>query len=178
MTNNQIQYQRMLEERRSNRAQEIETKRSNLAREGETIRSNLVREAETHRANRANETIGLLGLNETIRSNVAKETETNRANVAKETETNRSNLAKEAETKRHNEATETIDAFKLFSSTGRSVPYPTRGGTRVSIHDSANTGTKPPIDIGGWQTIIFPAITGQAPQALSGGSVLGLPGGN
>lgn len=40
--------------------------------------------------------IAYWNLEETKRSNLAKETETNRSNVAKETETNRSNLANEA----------------------------------------------------------------------------------
>lgn len=63
----------------------------------ETRRSNLAREAEANR------------------SNVAKELETNRANVTKERqqfaelqETRRSNLAKEAETQRTNRVNEDI----------------------------------------------------------------------
>lgn len=66
MTQNQIAYQSLLEQKRSNLAREIETNRSNLANE-----------VETHRAN------------------FAKEVETNRSNVARETETHRSNLENE-----------------------------------------------------------------------------------
>lgn len=47
-----------------------------------------------------------LGLEETKRSNLARETETHRNNLATETEINRSNVAREVETNRHNVATE------------------------------------------------------------------------
>lgn len=72
MTQNQINYQKYLEDVRSNRAREAqaqneldETHRSNVAREtwqqntlNETIRSNQAREAEAHRANVAQENLG------------------------------------------------------------------------------------------------------------------------
>lgn len=74
MTQNQINYQRSLEERRHNLAGEVETNRSNVRREELQSESNV----------------------ETRRSNLAREAETNRSNLARELETNRSNLANEA----------------------------------------------------------------------------------
>lgn len=62
MTQNEINYQRLIEDQRHNVASETETNRANLAGEGlrrdeliETNRSNVVRETETARANRAKE---------------------------------------------------------------------------------------------------------------------------
>lgn len=66
MTRNQIEYWRLQETERNNRAVEKETNRANLARERETNRSNLAREAETHRTNVAVE-------KETQRSHLAGE---------------------------------------------------------------------------------------------------------
>lgn len=72
----------------------------------ETIRSNLRRESETVRSNVAREM-------ETHRSNIAQESislaslsEAHRANIARETENKRSNVAKEKETHRSNLAHE------------------------------------------------------------------------
>lgn len=107
MTRNQIDYQKHVEQARSNRVNEKETERANRARESqlerelaETQRSNQARETETHRSNVAKETetnrSNIVSERETARSNLAKELETNRANLAKETEANRSNLAQEA----------------------------------------------------------------------------------
>lgn len=73
MTQNQINYQRSLEERRHNLAGEAETNRSNVRREELQSESNV----------------------ETRRSNLAREAETHRSNLARELETNRSNLANE-----------------------------------------------------------------------------------
>lgn len=67
----------------------------------ETKRSNLAREAETIRSNRVQEA-------EAIRSNMAREWETNRSNLARENETARANRAYEKETKRHNEVSEAL----------------------------------------------------------------------
>lgn len=99
MTQNQINYQKLLEEQRSNLANEDLTRR----RDSETARSNLARETETRRSNLANET-------ETRRSNLAREVETNRSNLAKELEINRHNVATETETARSNRANEKIGA--------------------------------------------------------------------
>lgn len=95
MTANQINYQRHLEQRRTNLKNEeltgkrdSETARANQAREAETFRSNLARELETNRSNVVRET-------ETERANRAKEAEENRSNLARELETNRANLASE-----------------------------------------------------------------------------------
>jgi vacuolar-type H+-ATPase subunit I/STV1 len=55
MTQNQLRYQELKEEQRSNLARETETNRSNLANELETNRSNLAKELETNRANLAKE---------------------------------------------------------------------------------------------------------------------------
>lgn len=86
MTRNQIEYQKTVEEKRSNLAREAEASRSNRAQEALTA----ARDAET------------------ARSNLARELETNRANTAREAEENRSNLARELETNRHNVQQEQI----------------------------------------------------------------------
>lgn len=67
----------------------------------ETKRSNLAREAETARSNRAQEA-------EAIRANMAREWETNRSNLARESETARADRAYETETKRHNQVSEAL----------------------------------------------------------------------
>lgn len=73
MTRNQIEYHRLQEYKRSNRATERETYRSNRAREAELQRSNLARERETKRSNEANELLNTLARQETIRSHRATE---------------------------------------------------------------------------------------------------------
>lgn len=84
MTANQIAYQNMLE----------------------NVRSNQAREQEQNRTNVANEDLRLQELREAQRHNVTTETETNRSNLAKELENNRHNVATESETARHNVVTE------------------------------------------------------------------------
>lgn len=116
------------------RARDAETARANLEREKENFRSNAANESiklstlqETQRSNVAQEglrsrELGLRSreidlkseelsvkrdsLQETIRSNMAKENETMRSNLAKEYENNRSNVAKEWEQSRSNQANE------------------------------------------------------------------------
>lgn len=69
MTNNQIQYLKYVEDKRSNLARETETNRDNLGRLGETQRYNTLSTTETGRSNRTRET-------ETNRSNLANEDNT------------------------------------------------------------------------------------------------------
>lgn len=95
MTQNQIKYQQLQEDKRSNLVNEAETERSHRANEAETNRSNVARETETHRSNVANEQLTAARDAETKRSNLARELETNRHNVATEYETHRSNTANE-----------------------------------------------------------------------------------
>nr|DAG68973.1 MAG TPA: hypothetical protein [Picobirnaviridae sp.] len=115
MTRNQIEYNRLLETQRANRASEeltrtrdersyalgqaqlAEAGRHNLQDEAirrssldESVRSNRAREDETARSNRAREL-------EMSRSNRAAEAEAYRSNVARETELNRANLASESQ---------------------------------------------------------------------------------
>lgn len=111
MTSNQINYQKHLEDVRSNKARESETNRSNLVNEGLT-RS---RDQETKRAN------------------LAREYETNRANVAKETETNRSNLAREIETNRANVASEALKS-KQIATESADRRYATDKGLEGSMY--------------------------------------------
>lgn len=131
MTYNQIEFNKLLETRRANRAQEsltslrdtrahevalgelteksrhnVETERQARASLDETSRANLARERETVRSNVAREA-------EERRSNVARERETHRANVTKEDETKRSNLAREEETHRAAVAQEVISTGRL-----------------------------------------------------------------
>lgn len=158
MTQNQINYAKLLEDRRTHQVNEQliadankETRRSNLAKEAETFRSNTAKEnltqfsnLETARSNRAREletnrhnleleslesgklsesqrhnvqTELLSGqqniirsreLEETSRSNRAREYETQRSNVARETETHRSNVTQEQETYRSHLASERL----------------------------------------------------------------------
>lgn len=117
------------ETRRSNMAREVETAQHNRATEsldssklGETSRHNAQQEAleamklsENSRHNRAQEVVALqeadtrrAGVDETRRSNLAKEAETQRSNLAREIETQRSNVARETETNRSNTAQEAL----------------------------------------------------------------------
>lgn len=112
MTRNQIEYLKLQEEQRANKAKERENNRSNVAREVETNRSNL----ENEKVNLINSTTRAGELAETVRSNKAREYETHRSNVAGEAikiaaneETKRSNLAREFETHRSNVANEAIN---------------------------------------------------------------------
>lgn len=123
MTRNQIEYWRLKETERNNRAVEkhnrnvltynysvlAETKRSNLAREQETNRSNLARERETQRSNIANEqlrrlqsdrdyTLSLRQLEEQV--NARKESQ--RLQSLSIQEQKRSNQAREAATRDSN----------------------------------------------------------------------------
>lgn len=117
MTANQIEYDKLLESIRSNRAQEaLITKR----------------DAETARANAMNEHIKLLGHQENVRSNLAKEEEILRSNLASEAETrrhnksqeielNRSNVARELETTRSNLANESIGYMNAATNAKNAV---------------------------------------------------------
>lgn len=97
MTRNQIDFARLNEERRTNRAKEAEAARSNLAREQETVRHNVVTEGESARHNVITE-------GETNRANLASERLKHEANVI-----NRDSAANQlTEVNRHNIATETI----------------------------------------------------------------------
>lgn len=116
-----------MERERTNWAILDETNRHNVAVEGETNRHNLATESqardeltERKRSNLANEQLQQLSLSyrgqeiavrqkeldESIRSNKARELETNRSNLAREIETQRSNLAQEKERYRSNVASE------------------------------------------------------------------------
>jgi hypothetical protein len=122
MTQNQIKYWTLLEEKRHNVATESETNRHNVVDEGETHRANTVREYETMRHNQETERISALEQAETARHNRVYESETKRHNLAYEGETQRHNMQQEAlgwanvnlgyanlnETKRHNVIQESI----------------------------------------------------------------------
>lgn len=122
MTNNQIQYQRLLEEKRShlanedvNRKQQIETGRHNLATEVETNRSNLQNELLKHEGNivteqhyQRSDALGVSSLAENIRNNKARLAEEATHNRNVEYETRRANEAREYETHRSNETAEAI----------------------------------------------------------------------
>lgn len=95
MTQNQIAYQKLMEDKRSHLASETETNRANLARETETNRANLAAEAENLRSHTRNEQIAQGQLDEQIRHQQTVEKETNRSNLARELETRRANMAQE-----------------------------------------------------------------------------------
>lgn len=134
MTKNQIEYNKMLETRRANKAQEqLTSLRDTRAYElgvqnlGELSRHNRATEAqasqvlgETSRHNLATEQAQVLQLQETQRANMAREeisrgnlAETVRSNVAREEETKRSNIARETETQRHNVESERQGVIQL-----------------------------------------------------------------
>lgn len=162
MTANQVAYQSLVEQQRSNRAREAdvdfqnqETYRANLAREVETKRANLVREylqqllqEETRRSNLARESenyrSNLAREQETHRSNVVQESqaaanleELQRSNLAREFETNRSNIARETETERSNKAKEWIGRqANLIKQFGTFAPYELgEGGLGIAPSD-------------------------------------------
>lgn len=84
MTHNQIEYWKLKETARSNKAQERETNRSNLAREFETERSNRANEALKAEGNVINQLHFERADAETARSNRARENEQARSNLAQE----------------------------------------------------------------------------------------------
>lgn len=80
MTTNQINYWRLVEDKRANEAKERETNRSNLANEKETYRHNVITEKENARrndiqqeSNYINKAFNEASLNETKRANQARE---------------------------------------------------------------------------------------------------------
>lgn len=111
MTGNQIAYWKYAEDVRHNAETESqgrqnlsEIARHNLATEGLTARQiglGYAQLAETKRANTARELLQSSQLEETIRSNMAKEEETTR-----------SNKARERETARHNERQESMERWQ------------------------------------------------------------------
>lgn len=122
MTQNQLEYNKLLETKRNN----FEIERLTRARDranyelgsrtaSENERHNRATEqlsvntlAETKRHNIATENYQVLSLNEQQRHNKVTEAETERSNRVREQETRRSNLAREAETARANRASESL----------------------------------------------------------------------
>lgn len=118
MTRNQLEYLKILESQRANKAREAEDVRSHQAQEAfnlsslsEIQRNNLERErqgrsqlAETARANQAREALNFQQHLETVRSNTARENETQRHNL----ESERISFSQLAETSRANRAQESI----------------------------------------------------------------------
>lgn len=116
ITHNQIEFQKLLEQKRNNmRIEELTELRDQATRQYQTEQVALGNRnaTENERSNRERERFNLLSLDEqrrhnvqteglsasqlseTVRSNKAREAETNRANVAKETEQHRSNTVQE-----------------------------------------------------------------------------------
>lgn len=154
MTQNQIEYQKLLETQLHNRNSEAETNRANLvseglqrdshnenvranrAREEENLRSHLAAERENERSNKARET-------ETNRSNLANEliksqqlVETNRSNLVREAEEHRANLAREIETHANNtlnRATQ-VEVANISAQGRRDVAQITQGGLPGAIY--------------------------------------------
>lgn len=117
-----LQGRSVQETERANRAKESEINRSNLANESIRRTQNAI---DSRRVN-----LGFSQLDETIRSNLARELLTSqelaeiaRSNVARETETNRHNVAAEVELNRHNVASEDI-------------------GERANVIDTRNAATR------------------------------------
>lgn len=106
MTKNQIEYNKLLESKRSNQANEELTR----IRDERAHALGTATLAETSRYHSADIEVRQASLDEQIRSNTARERETERSNLAKEAETQRSNMVKETETYRSNVARETETA--------------------------------------------------------------------
>lgn len=113
MTKNQIEYNKLREQRRANLQQEELTRIRDTA-SIELGRSQL---GEQTRHNLAGEQLQTASLDETRRSNLAKEGETIRSNLAREEENRRHNVASEeltstqlAEVARHNRASEGLQS--------------------------------------------------------------------
>lgn len=117
MTKNQIEFNKLRENIRSNRENESLTRKRDEAARALGINTL----AEQSRHNRAGESISLDTLAETSRSNLARERETARSNLEKEKETHRSNVAKEAETERHQKASEAIDIGRAATAVGEAA---------------------------------------------------------
>lgn len=143
MTKNQIEYQKLVETKRANQAQETITRMRDanthsvaVGQLNEAIRHNYATEGqerqklyEMTRHNEATEQVALMSAQETARHNAAAEalqgqqitlgyqqlSETSRHNYAMENETNRHNVAVENESARANLARETIDRFNVDS---------------------------------------------------------------
>lgn len=138
MTRNQIEFHKMMETRRANRATEEITRTrderahtvalgqlSELSRHNfesekltqrsldETSRHNLETESHARSVLAEQQRHSMAVEAETYRSNVAHEIELNRSNLAKEAETHRSNVAREGETKRSNLAAEALRSQEL-----------------------------------------------------------------
>lgn len=126
MTQNQIAYWKLQEERRANQESE-RNKEGNLQ---EQISHNRNVEAENYRHNMATETLGTEQLvhnrnvlSETTRHNTRSEEisefqskEAKRHNIATETETERHNIASEMEIARHNQQSEAISWSGLYET--------------------------------------------------------------
>lgn len=109
MTRNQIEYIKVLENRRQANQAHAETVRSNLA--NETISLDTLE--ENRRRNQASEALQLRDLIERERANRASEAETARAHRASENEISRANSAREMETWRHNRESERLSQAQI-----------------------------------------------------------------
>lgn len=125
MTHNQIEYWKLRESMRSNRANEAETNRSNVAREDETYRHNTATENEAYRHNTVGESQVWSSQTEARRHNLASEGLT-AAGLDVQRQRNADQAWKEAmdvllhddsnkEQRRHNLAQETTDRFEAES---------------------------------------------------------------
>lgn len=116
MTNNQIQFWNLEEQKRSNRAREFENTRSNRAREVENNRSNRARELEANRSNVASENIRRSELRQRSEHELRSDLEAQRSNLANEgikAQSNSTNLLANLEQGRTNRANESIRTSEL-----------------------------------------------------------------
>nr|AVX53498.1 putative ORF1 [Marmot picobirnavirus] len=141
MTGNQIEYQKLLEQRRANRASETETSKHNRATEG--LGTSTL--SETSRHNRAMEGRDLASYQESVRHNKASEafnlanlSETSRHNQAQET-FNVSNLA---ETAQHNRAQESQARNQLSLDYSKLSEAIRSNAANEDIRNAANQITK------------------------------------
>lgn len=102
MTRLQLELNKLLEQRRANQASEELTR----VRDERSYALGTAQLKETQRANQVRESQTQVSLDETQRSNLAREAENYRSNYAREQENYRSNVAREAELRRSNLATE------------------------------------------------------------------------
>nr|AVX53652.1 putative ORF1 [Marmot picobirnavirus] len=136
MTQNQIAYWKLVEDRRANQARESETYRSNTAKEKENYRSNVAKESETRRHNLISEDIGF-GANKASMAHAGAGYASANAALASVKEAERHNTAQEAITSQWN----TSQVVYNWADLGRKVLIGNKGISE-NVVDGFNTAAR------------------------------------
>lgn len=123
MTGNQINYARLKEEQRSNKAKESENQRHNLVTESLQNQSNWILGEHYSKSDAIN---------------AIAQQETERSNRAREAETERSNRAKEAENRRHNITSEQLGFIQAKTQAGNLIEQSRHNIESEAISTEAN----------------------------------------